>query len=323
MTPAAPETSTVVVHADGSWDSYRAVKAAALEARSRALDLTVLVLSSPLARVGAAAGHPLTPDAPTGAEATADRAEREARALVPELTVRRVVLAHPSGAGDPGELDHLGARARLLVLGRYGRGGRPALSPGSVTADLAAVVAAPVLVIGRDPTARAPAFPRPQVTVGLGGDPDDQSVADEALDVARRRGWPLVAVCGVAGSAGTPGRTDRLAAARAAAQQACARDSGDSLDHDAAPVSVRVEAVGHDPLGALRWHCGSRDLAVVGHHRRTPPPGDAGPWTAGGPGAGDAHLGALEPGSLAARLLHTGLCDVLVVPLAPAGVPQP
>ncbi len=295
MTPDPVDLPVVVVLTDGSWDSRRAVGAAALEARAMGLELTVLVLTSALSPVG----HP----DPAPPSVAMSRAVLESSRLAPDLVVNTVAAQH-----DSREVARLATHARLLVVGCYDRGGRPALAPGSVTADLAARFPAPVLVVGHDPAARPGAHPHPHVVVGLSGAPDDAVVAGYALEEARRRAWPVVAVCAVSGPVGLPRRAEQLTLARQAAQEACSGDGGTTL------IDVRVEAVGHDPLGALRWHCGPRDLAVVGHHSSVHP---SFLTTSGGAARHPGSVGALEPASLAARLLHTGLSDMLVVPLDP------
>jgi nucleotide-binding universal stress UspA family protein len=207
------ERPGVVVGIDGSSASLAAFAYGAWEADRRGSHLYLVhchAMAGPFAPLG------LMPDpgvaegqSAAASERLADLAE-QARAIYPRLSVQTAVVA-----GSPGAtLVRASHHATLVVVGSRGLGGFAGLLLGSVSAQLAAHSAAPVVVI-RTPAGRgsadsdraggagedqvgaaelgAPPAPGP-VVVGVDGVPDSEAAIAFAFDQAAARGVPVVAV---------------------------------------------------------------------------------------------------------------------------------
>ncbi|WP_188450326.1 universal stress protein [Knoellia flava] len=291
------QLDVVVVGADGSWQSQRAVEAAAHEARLRGWPLVVLTL----ARIRA-----------TGSTLSAQtEAEHRALSYAVAIGARARELAERSGPGvtietvvatsiDAPEVERLVDRAGLLVLGGHGSAGETAFSLGSTSGELARRFRVPILLPHGEGVAGAGVGPptsvegrhaepgprEPEVLVGLGrGGGDSDALLLEAVAEAGLRGTPL--------------RVVRAVPTSCSADDLCAEVHRvwDALRPLLASTTVpcRVEVVRGDPVVALRDRCRRGDLVVVG--------------TRGG-----GTLAGLIDGSVARRLLDGLGCDTLVVP---------
>jgi nucleotide-binding universal stress UspA family protein len=283
----AQETAnqTVVVGCDGSWDSLRAVEAAAHEAASRHTALVILALPSAADLYSDTLDEVIRRERTSldRGEAVARGAVERARAAEPHLRVEVLVTLQHST-----ELTALAARAGLLVLGGHGRGGQSTFSFGSTSAFLSHRFRAPVLVSAGNRTS-ADLLPRTKVVVGLSGASEDLILANAAISEARVRHCPLVAVRAVLGVPGLDEDQRQMIAAEANAWETL------SVSTRAAAVQAGIEVRRGDPVEVLTSQCGPQDLLVLGNR-----------------GAG--HLSGIVPGSLTLRVINAVPCDVLLVP---------
>jgi nucleotide-binding universal stress UspA family protein len=198
QSPAGP--APVVVGVDGSGESWRAIHAAAWEARVRQAPLVL------------AHGYPADPYtwygwAPMYVGPAYD--PREAATAMVEETANEVRTAHPDldvsidvqiGTGAHA-LIQASADASMVVVGSRGRGGFAGLSIGSTAAQTAAHAGGAVLVVRpidgepvSDTDTQPPAvFPRP-VLVGVDGSSTSESAIAFAFEEAALRRVPLLAV---------------------------------------------------------------------------------------------------------------------------------
>jgi nucleotide-binding universal stress UspA family protein len=181
-----PSISTVVVGTDGSADALAAVRWAAGEAGRRGSELVILHAYD---EKWIADEH--LPDsgfvdiaASRAAEILAD-AELAARAIAPDLTVRRV-----EDAGEPvAALLEASRSASLAVVGSRGHGGFAALLLGGVGHAVATHARCPVVVVrGEHRSAAAP------VVAGVDGSPSGAIALDLAFRQAQAAGCRLEAV---------------------------------------------------------------------------------------------------------------------------------
>ena len=177
---------TVVVGTDGSSNALAAVRWAAEDARRRRAELVIVhsydecwVVDDHLPTPGLA-----DVAAARAAEIAAD-AELAARAVAPELTIRREV-----DAGEPvPALLHAGRGTALIVVGSRGRTGFAGLLLGSV--GHAVVTRAPcsvVVVRGRPAAAAGP------VVVGVDGSPGGAVALECAFRQAAAEDCPVEAI---------------------------------------------------------------------------------------------------------------------------------
>ncbi|MDT0214951.1 universal stress protein [Rothia sp. ARF10] len=288
----------VVVGADGSWQSQRAVEAAAREARLRGRPLAVLTLAR--ARpMGSTLSAQVEAErqALSYAVAIAARARDVAERTCPDVVVETVVAA---SVADP-EVERLADRAGLLVLGGHGSGGEVAFSIGSTSGDLARRFRVPILLpqaqvhvagagaagspVREKSRHGEPAPHEPEVLVGLnrGGDSVDMLLL--AVAEAGLRGAALRVVRALPATSPASDLQGEVHRVWAALRPLLASSS----------VPCRVEVVHGDPVGSLRDRCRPGDLVVVG--------------TRGG-----GTLAGLVDGSVARRVLDGLACDTLVVP---------
>lgn len=184
----------VVVGIDGSDISLAAFAHGAWEAHQRALPLYLVYCYD-------------VPSAFTALTLSADR-ERElveacaqrltdlaeqVRAAYPELEVHTAVVA-----GHPGAcLVRASQHAALVVVGSRGLGGFKGLLLGSVSSQLTAHAATPVVVVRPDAgdVASVGTSPRPRpVVVGIDGMPESAAAIDFAFQEAQARGARVIAV---------------------------------------------------------------------------------------------------------------------------------
>jgi len=283
------ERDTVVVGCDGSWQSNRAVEAAARIAAGRGLRLALLVVPrNGSSADGSLRGYALREiSARARAQATAELAEERARAEAPNAFVEQVI-----GDVDGAAVRELADRAVLLVLGSHGGEGQLALSLNSPSEELVRHLRVPILIPGEG--ARPLAISGlPRVVVGVDGRGGEEELIGIAASEAEARGRGLVIVRAV--PPGAPGRIARPEGwddTRLAVHHA---------DHTASVSSRMVVSVG-DAVSALTAECGPDDLLVVGSR-------------------GQGRLSGLVAGSVARGVLDAGGCDVMVVP--PSAQTQP
>ncbi|TLW95079.1 universal stress protein [Saccharomonospora piscinae] len=182
----------IVVGADGSETSKRAVRWAAERAAGRDVPLHVVYAYGLVARFFAAEA-PMPPSVINSlleeAHAIAETAANEARAVAPGVTVRTHVV-------DEAPVPALTRRSRhaaQVVLGAAGQGGFTGMLAGSTAVAVAAHADAPVVVVRCAPDRQAPPARGP-VVVGVDGSPLSERALACAFDEAALRGAPLVAV---------------------------------------------------------------------------------------------------------------------------------
>jgi nucleotide-binding universal stress UspA family protein len=177
----------IVVGVDGSPSSLDAVAAAARLAADRHRPLRIVhafvwpLLSVPY---GIGGGVPVGPGLRDAADALLAEAVARARAVEPDADITGKVR---DGAVAPVLLDE-SRRAWLLVLGDRGLGGFAKMLVGSVSAQLAAHGACPVLVV------RAAEHPTGPVLVGVDGSGHSDLAVEFAFEEASFRGAPLRAI---------------------------------------------------------------------------------------------------------------------------------
>ncbi|MDQ0834274.1 nucleotide-binding universal stress UspA family protein [Streptomyces achromogenes] len=288
-----PLGEPVVVGADGSEPSLRAVDWAADEAVLRGVPLRVVYACLWERYEGAALAHDIgKPTALPLAQDVVGAAAQRARDRHPGLRVSAdVVFEEPEYA-----LVREARHACALVVGSRGRSGIAEMLLGSVSLAVAAHADCPVIVLrgGHDNQAIPPVHGR--VVVGVGKDAKEPAAVRFAAKEARRRGVPLEAVrawrCPAHESTDHPllsGEPARLHEEWAVEElQAALQD----LPPDADVHRRTVEGHAHRALADASH---SADLLVVGATRR------------------EGHLG-LQLGRVAHAVLHHSACPVAVVP---------
>ena len=280
---AQQNVDLVVVGADGSWQSQRAVEAATREASRRGGTLLVLTVArGDGTAVGLAELRRLEESAVAAARAVSKRAVEAARATDSAVPVEAVVLT----SLDAPELGAVLGRADLLVLGGHGRLGQAAFSLGSTSGELARRLRAPVLLPRIDAPPRGPSVDRSaEVHLGLSGREPEGDLVRLAAREAARRGASLRVIRAVPSSHPGEGLQHEVEEVWETVRGVAA----------AASVPCQVEVVQDDPVTALLARCAPDDLLVVG--------------TRGG-----GTLAGLVQGSVARGVLDGLLCDVIVVP---------
>lgn len=200
MSPTTPGTRPIVVGVDGSGESWRAIHAAAWEARSRRAPLVL------------GHGYPADPytwygwtpmyvgpavDLRAAATAMLEETANEVRTAYPDLEVATYVHV---GTGAHALME-ASSGAAMVVVGSRGRGGFAGLSIGSTAAQIAAHAVCPVLVIRpfegetHSPTdTEPPPMPARPVVVGVDGSSTSESAAEFAFEEAALRQVPVIAV---------------------------------------------------------------------------------------------------------------------------------
>ena len=302
MTTSSNEPDrTIVVGADGSAASERALRWAALEAvRTSATLRIVNVWSVPAmawpATIGAVYLDP--GDIEEGARRIVERAQSSVRRAVGQDAL---VSDTSTMQGGPAECLMVAARgASLLVLGNRGRGGFASLVLGSVAATCAHHSTVPVAVVGVD----APAPGTGEVVVGVDDSIGGRGALRWAVGEAARVGVGVRAVHGwelpIAGLDGAPTLgpledPDLAEAARSGFERFVADETADLAERP--PISVVTlplsapEALIQEAKGAA--------LLVVGSRGR-------------------AGFVGLLMGSVSQHCLHHSPCPLVIVPTAPA-----
>ena len=273
----------VVVGADASWQSRKAVGAATREARRRGARLLILtVLQWDDLAPGQAVSQPVEGGYPEWARAASESALSIARSIDPSVPVDVRII--PSLRAP--ELETVIERTQLLVLGPHGRGGQVALSIGSTSDELARRFRTPILLprVDRPADRHGPAR-RSEVHVGLSGRGDETELLRVAAIAARQRGSSLRLVRAIPKA--HPG--ERVLHALVQAWESV------RATPETAEVPCHVEVAQNEPVTALLQRCQPDDLLVVG--------------TRGG-----GTLAGLIAGSVARKVLDELPCDVIVVP---------
>jgi nucleotide-binding universal stress UspA family protein len=183
LTVEEATAGAVVVGADGSEPSLRAVRWAAEEAAMRAAGLTVCCVA-----VAGTDEQPMLWDGQQLVLIPADEVLRRAIRVATDTTAD-VAVAGDVLRGDPAY--QLLARAReaeLLVVGARGLGAFVGLLVGSVSEHVAGRADCPVVVV------RGEASPDLPVLVGVDGSAANQAAVGFAFAAAARRGVELVAL---------------------------------------------------------------------------------------------------------------------------------
>jgi len=183
LTVEEATAGAVVVGADGSEPSLRAVRWAAQEAAMRAAGLTVCCVA-----VAGTDEQPMLWDGQQLVLIPADDVLRRAIRVATDTTAE-VAVAGDVLRGDPAY--QLLARAReaeLLVVGARGLGAFVGLLVGSVSEHVAGRADCPVVVV------RGEASPDLPVLVGVDGSAANQAAVGFAFAAAARRGVELVAL---------------------------------------------------------------------------------------------------------------------------------
>lgn len=176
----------VVVGIDASEQARDAALWAAQEAALHHVGLTLVHTVLP-----PAAASSFGPGMPVGLDAMDEiviRATAELESIASTLPVTdvrtKVEIGSPSGA-----LLEASEEAELIVLGSRGHGGFTGLLLGSVSTQVAAHAACPVVVVrgAPDPSAN-------RVVVGIDGSPASETALAFAFEEASRHGWGLTAV---------------------------------------------------------------------------------------------------------------------------------
>ena len=190
----------MAVGVDGSAGSWRAIHAAAWEARQRAARLA-LVHGFPSDYQYLLAPPFVAPawDAEAPAATMLEKIATRVRSYHPDLTVTTVLRA---GTGSQALIE-ASQDAALVVVGARGRGGFGGLSIGSVAAQTVAHATSPVIVVRptatederTDITAPAETTPHPgPVIVGIDGSTNTDAALEFAFEAATFRRVPLVVV---------------------------------------------------------------------------------------------------------------------------------
>lgn len=191
----------------------------------------------------------------------------EARRMLDEARVRAlsrrpgvpVSMVHEEGRA-PDVLLRAGERARLLVLGREGRGRIAELTLGSVSVAVAARASAPVAVVpgGWEP----PETPYGRIVAGVDGSPNCRAAVRHALRAAAERNAELLIVFAWDPPVQWPGGdTGRHVEARFAEVLSAAVGK---LPEEFPGVQVTAAVEIAKPAEALRRRAAEADLVVIG-----------------------------------------------------------
>ena len=256
-------TKPVIVGADGSRESLRAVEWAAREAALRGTSLRIVAVPPLPRRMTVTSASPGTVSdvvERSTSEALAAAAQ-QAAAQQPGLAIETHLVA-----GAPAEvLAGAAEDAALLVLGSRGAGGFSALILGSVSRYVATHAAAPV-VVARDETMSADR----EIVVGVRDPAQAEAALGFGFEEAALRHARLLAVH--AWSSPVPGHTE------APAEETSRLESAVAAWQEKFPeVEASVEVVHAHPGRVLAGSSARADLVVLGRH---------GPGGSRGPGVG-------------------------------------
>ena len=267
-------TKPVVVGADGSEESLRAVEWAALEARRHSSPLRIVSVPALVPRIHAYNASPAAiANALRGIAARAlNAAIARCDEVAPGLPVTTDLLSGTPALAVAG----CDADASMLVVGARGAGGFAAMVLGSVSRYVATRAACPVVVVREESMAV-----HRGIAVGIRDPQDTEHTLAFAFEEAALRGADLVAVhtwfwfpaalhLPAAGEELRPADPDRIAAE--AASNLAAVLGGWREKYPG--VQVRHDIIHGHPARVLASYSGRADLVVLGRHGH---PTDAGP----------------------------------------------
>ena len=253
-------TKPVIVGADGSRESLRAVEWAAREAALRGTSLRIVAVP-PLPR-----RMTVTPATPGTVSDVVERSMSEALAAAAQQAATQqpgLAIETHLVAGAPAEvLAGAAEGAALLVLGSRGAGGFSALILGSVSRYVATHAAAPV-VVAREETMSVDR----EIVVGVRDPAQAEAALGFGFEEAALRHARLLAVH--AWSSPVPGHT------QAPAEETSRLESAVTAWQEKFPeVEASVEVVHAHPGRVLAGSSSRADLVVLGRHA---PGGSRGP----------------------------------------------
>jgi nucleotide-binding universal stress UspA family protein len=253
-------TKPVIVGADGSRESLRAVEWAAREAALRGTSLRIVAVP-PLPR-----RMTVTPATPGTVSDVVEQSMSEALAAAAQQAAAQqpgLAIETHLVAGAPAEvLAGAAEDAALVVLGSRGAGGFSALILGSVSRYVATHAPAPV-VVAREETMSADR----EIVVGVRDPAQAEAALGFAFEEAALRHARLLAVH--AWSSPVPGR------AEAPAEETSRLESAVTAWQEKFPeVEASVEVVHAHPGRVLAGSSARADLVVLGRHS---PGGSRGP----------------------------------------------
>lgn len=227
----------------------------------------------------------------TAAEAVVRSAAMRARSIASDVEVSvQPVQATPTRA-----VLEEAKTARLLVMGSRALSGLRGLLTRSVSIQVAAHAPCPVVIVRPTPPVADPGWSPPRVVVGVDGTSPGVAAVGFALQAARQRGVPLIAV-----RAWTPDRPADLEAVcgpKSLAEALARRTLERVLDHwltEFPDVSVHALLVRADPEPALAAQSRGAALLVVGSRGR-------------------GHLRGTVLGSVSQAVLRHGHCPLAIV----------
>lgn len=260
--------SPVVVGIDDRGSAGDALDWAAAEAAARGCPLRVVhafqppLPADPYGVAPAMGGIPL---AWAGAEQVLAQAVVRARSVAPDIPVTTRLRQATAVRALLGEARD----ARLLVLGRRSRRGLPGLLSRSVTARVAARAACPVVVIQPPRRVDASSALPARVVVGVDAAQSCTPAVGFALQAARQRGIPLIAVH--AWTLDPPADLGAMTAPAALVEALAGHTLERALDRwqsEFTDVPVHVAVVRGDPARALIVLSRGAALLVVGTRGR-------------------------------------------------------
>jgi nucleotide-binding universal stress UspA family protein len=267
-------TKPVVVGADGSEESLRAVEWAALEAKRHSWPLRIVSAPALVPRIHAYNAAPegianaLRGIAARALQAAITRSEE----VAPGLPVTTGLLSGPAALAVAGS----GSDASMLVVGARGAGGFAAMMLGSVSRYAATRASCPVVVVREESMAV-----HREIAVGIRDPADASETLSFAFEEAALRRADLVAVhtwywfpAAVHLPAGAaelrPADPDRISAEAASSLAAALEGWRDKYPY----VRVRHDIIRGHPARVLASYSGRADLVVLGRHGH---PADTGP----------------------------------------------
>ena len=260
----------ILVGVDGSPASTAAAVWAAGEAAMRDIELTIVHVPASLSDAATQTEWPARPlrDDVTnvavahGAEAidnALDAINKETDRQPPRITCKLCI-----GPVVPTLWEFTQEGARMIVLGRHGRGKTRLAALGAVTDEMLQTARCPVTVVPHEPVSPTQAN-RAAVVVGVNTSPASQLAIAIAFDEAAQRKTQLVAVHAV-----TPARQSTTSGSNAVsvdAEYVWAHALADwQLRYP--DIDVRRLVTREDPVQALLNHSRNAQLVVVGGGRR-------------------------------------------------------
>lgn len=257
-------TRPIVVGADGSEESLRAVEWAAGEAERRMLPLRIVSVPAMPPRMRAHGSAATVASALRGIAGRAlGEAVTRAEQIAPGLLIVPVLLSGPPASA----VAAAGAGASMLVVGARGMGGFAAMVLGSVSRHVVIHAPCPVVVVREETTGL-----RREVVVGI-RDPESTSQAlmfafEEAAlrnaDLVAVHAWVSAALPVRVGAGGAAGQADPAEISAGAAGQLAGTLNG---WRDKYPgVRVRQHVVNGHPTVVLCGYSARADLVVLGRH---------------------------------------------------------